>query len=90
MDLNVIEWGDGVFGAEAAARYHYGGGVVGGAGGALGGDGARPAPLWAGREFRLPAATHLDYCRAYTHNAGAPCNQASAKPFNSLIVCVTP
>ncbi len=23
--LNVIEWGDGVFGAEAAARYHYGG-----------------------------------------------------------------
>ena len=22
--LNVIEWGDGVFGAEAAARYHYG------------------------------------------------------------------
>jgi monofunctional biosynthetic peptidoglycan transglycosylase len=22
--LNVIEWGDGVFGAEAAARYHFG------------------------------------------------------------------
>jgi monofunctional glycosyltransferase len=22
--LNVIEWGDGVFGSEAAARYHYG------------------------------------------------------------------
>ena len=22
--LNVVEWGDGVFGAEAAARYHYG------------------------------------------------------------------
>ena len=22
--LNVIEWGDGVFGAEAAARHHYG------------------------------------------------------------------
>lgn len=22
--LNVIEWGDGVFGADAAARYHYG------------------------------------------------------------------
>lgn len=22
--LNLIEWGDGVFGAEAAARYHYG------------------------------------------------------------------
>ena len=22
--LNVIEWGEGVFGAEAAARYHYG------------------------------------------------------------------
>ena len=22
--LNVIEWGDGVFGAQAAARYHYG------------------------------------------------------------------
>jgi len=22
--LNVIEWGDGVYGAEAAARYHYG------------------------------------------------------------------
>jgi monofunctional glycosyltransferase len=21
--LNVIEWGDGVFGAEAAARYHF-------------------------------------------------------------------
>ena len=22
--LNVIEWGDGVFGAEAAAHYHFG------------------------------------------------------------------
>jgi monofunctional biosynthetic peptidoglycan transglycosylase len=22
--LNVAEWGDGVYGAEAAARYHYG------------------------------------------------------------------
>jgi monofunctional glycosyltransferase len=22
--LNVVEWGDGIFGAEAAARYHYG------------------------------------------------------------------
>jgi monofunctional biosynthetic peptidoglycan transglycosylase len=22
--LNVIEWGEGVFGAEAAARHHYG------------------------------------------------------------------
>jgi len=22
--LNVAEWGDGVFGAEAAARYHFG------------------------------------------------------------------
>jgi monofunctional biosynthetic peptidoglycan transglycosylase len=22
--LNVVEWGDGVYGAEAAARYHYG------------------------------------------------------------------
>ena len=27
--LNVIEWGDGVFGAEAAARYHYGGAAAG-------------------------------------------------------------
>jgi monofunctional biosynthetic peptidoglycan transglycosylase len=27
--LNVIEWGDGVFGAEAAARYHYGIAAVG-------------------------------------------------------------
>ena len=27
--LNVIEWGDGVFGAEAAARYHYGGTAAG-------------------------------------------------------------
>lgn len=27
--LNVIEWGDGVFGAEAAARYHYGAGAAG-------------------------------------------------------------
>lgn len=26
--LNVIEWGDGVFGAEAAARYHYGVGAA--------------------------------------------------------------
>ena len=25
--LNVIEWGEGVFGAEAAARYHYGTGA---------------------------------------------------------------
>ena len=22
--LNVVEWGDGVYGAEAAARYHFG------------------------------------------------------------------
>ena len=27
--LNVIEWGDGVFGAEAAARYHYGAAAAG-------------------------------------------------------------
>jgi monofunctional biosynthetic peptidoglycan transglycosylase len=27
--LNVIEWGDGVFGAEAAARHHYGGTAAG-------------------------------------------------------------
>lgn len=27
--INVIEWGDGVFGAEAAARYHYGGTAAG-------------------------------------------------------------
>lgn len=27
--LNVIEWGDGVFGAEAAARYHYGSSAAG-------------------------------------------------------------
>ncbi len=27
--LNVIEWGDGVFGAEAAARYQYGGTAAG-------------------------------------------------------------
>jgi monofunctional biosynthetic peptidoglycan transglycosylase len=27
--LNVIEWGDGVFGAEAAARYHFGGTAAG-------------------------------------------------------------
>lgn len=27
--LNVIEWGDGVFGAEAAARYHFGGAAAG-------------------------------------------------------------
>ena len=27
--LNVIEWGDGVFGAEAAARFHYGGSAAG-------------------------------------------------------------
>jgi monofunctional biosynthetic peptidoglycan transglycosylase len=27
--LNVIEWGDGVYGAEAAARHHYGVGAAG-------------------------------------------------------------
>lgn len=27
--LNVIEWGEGVFGAEAAARYHYGASAAG-------------------------------------------------------------
>lgn len=27
--LNVIEWGDGVFGAEAAARHHYGSSAAG-------------------------------------------------------------
>lgn len=27
--LNVIEWGDGVFGAQAAARYHHGGTAAG-------------------------------------------------------------
>ena len=27
--LNVVEWGPGVFGAEAAARYHYGSSAAG-------------------------------------------------------------
>src|SRR6478672_1952618 len=48
--LNVIEWGNGVFGAEAAA--------VGGAGGAAGGHGAQSALLRAQR--RRPGAQPKD------------------------------
>ena len=55
--LNVIEWGSGVFGAEAAARHYFGvsaGAAFGRAGGATGGDGAHPAPLRAQSRFRVP------------------------------------
>ena len=48
--LNVIEWGSGVFGAEAAARQllrRVRGAALGRAGGAAGGDGAQSALLRA-------------------------------------------
>ena len=48
--LNVIEWGNGVFGAEAAARRYFGTGAAqlgARAGGAARGDGAEPALLRA-------------------------------------------
>ena len=50
--LNVIEWGNGVFGAEAAAQRYFGipaARAVGGAGGAARGDGAQSALLRAQR-----------------------------------------
>ena len=46
--LNYAEWGEGVFGAEAAARYHFGverGGAERAAGGLPRGDPAQPAAL---------------------------------------------
>ena len=48
--LNVIEWGNGVFGAEAAARRYFGAPAAQlsrRAGGAARGDGAEPALLRA-------------------------------------------
>ena len=48
--LNVIEWGNGVFGAEAAARRYFGVSAAqlsAGAGGAARGDGAQSALLRA-------------------------------------------
>ena len=50
MYLNVIEWGNGIFGAEAAARHYFGitaSQLTAGAGGAARGDGAQPALLRA-------------------------------------------
>ena len=61
--LNVIEWGNGVFGAEAAARHHFGVAAResgAGTGGAARGDGAEPAALRPGREppYLQPARRH--------------------------------
>ena len=63
IDLNVIEWSDGVFGAEAAARYHYG---------TPRSDGAQPSPLRAGRELGLSAATHRHHRRARARMVAVP------------------
>jgi monofunctional biosynthetic peptidoglycan transglycosylase len=51
--LNEVEWGPGMYGAEAACRYHYGVGGAEywtGAGGAAGGDLARSAETAAGAD----------------------------------------
>ena len=70
--LNVIEWGDGVFGAEAAARHHFGisAAELGArAGGAARRDGAEPAPLRPGRQHGVSAAPHADAARAHERRA---------------------
>ena len=65
--LNVIEWGNGVFGAEAAARHYFGvvgGAAVGRAGGAARGDGAEPALLRAQPGRAGPQPEDRDHPRA--------------------------
>ena len=66
--LNVIEWGDGVFGAEAAARHYFGVGAAAlGAGAvrAARGDGAEPALLRPQPQHALARAQDADDPRAH-------------------------
>ena len=62
--LNVIEWGNGVFGAEAAARHYYGvsaAQLTSGAGGEARRDGAESALLRPASIHRLAGAQDLDH-----------------------------
>ncbi len=62
--LNVIEWGDGIYGAEAAARTYFGsvgGGPVGRAGGAAGRRDHQPAHPQPGAPDAAPAQTPADH-----------------------------
>ena len=72
--LNVIEWGNGVFGAEAAAQRYFG---ISGraafrrAGGAARRDGARAAPVRAQSRVGLSRRSRRDDPRADAGGAGA-------------------
>jgi monofunctional biosynthetic peptidoglycan transglycosylase len=59
--LNVIEWGDGVFGAEAAARYHYGGTAAG-----LSAEQAARLAAMAPSPRRYGPGANTDYLRQRT------------------------
>ncbi len=66
--LNVIEWGDGVFGAEAAARHYFGtsaAALTPGAGRAPGGHGAQPALLRPQPLHALAREEDPDHPRAH-------------------------
>ncbi len=65
--LNVIEWGNGVFGAEAAAQRYFGvpaRAALGRAGGATRGDGACAARLRAQSRFGVSRGPRRDDPRA--------------------------
>ena len=72
--LNLIEWGERTFGAEAAARRHFGTGAADArrrAGGAPGGDGPEPPLLRAARHDAVSRAPDRGHPRAHGAGAGA-------------------
>ena len=72
--LNIIEWGNGVFGAEAAARYYYdtsAANLDAGAGGTAGRDGAQAALLRPGPLDAAAGAAHRHHPGAHVPGSGS-------------------
>jgi membrane peptidoglycan carboxypeptidase len=72
--LNVVEWGDGVFGAEAAARRYFnasGGPARGRTGGTPGRHAAGAAPLRTQSVFRLHERPHATDPRPHAQRRSA-------------------
>jgi hypothetical protein len=95
--LNVIEWGNGVFGAEAAARHYYGigGAAFGRTGGPAGRHGAQPAllrsqpgaPGLAARRRRF--SPHAASQNSLIHSAeSVPCAAPIAGPGARIHACL--
>ena len=77
--LNVVEWGEGVFGAEAAARYYFGvsaAAVTRAAGGAACRHAAASAFLRSQSRIAVPGAIRRHHHGAHAGGAGALKNAA--------------